>query len=205
MIRIIGRHDESIRARGRAFRRFAKTLAMNKTIMVLALFFWLGQGMAQTGKMTIHGTSNLHDWESEATEVIVQGKFQAESGALKSVDQLSVRVPVSKIKSEKGRTMDNKTYESLKSDKHPNITFNATKVTVIGSEVSATGTLQIAGQSKTVTVKGQWKVMGNNEIEITGSHALKMSDYGISAPTALLGTMKTGDGITLKFSVRTKA
>jgi hypothetical protein len=205
MIRIIGFHDGSIQPRGQTHRRFAKTFAMNKTIIVLAMFFWLGQGTAQTGKMTIHGTSNLHDWETVATEVIVQGKFQAESGSLQSVDQLSVRVPVSKIKSEKGKTMDNKTYESLKSDKHPTITFTASKVTVTGAEVSATGTLQIAGQSKTVTVKGQWKAMGNNEIEITGSHALKMSDYGISAPTALLGTMKTGDGITLKFSVRTKA
>jgi len=172
--------------------------------MILGLALWLSQAFAQNNKLTIHGTSNLHDWETVATEVIVQGKFQAENGALKSVDQLSVRVPVAKIKSEKGKTMDNKTYESLKSDKHPTITFTASKVSVTGAEVAATGTLQIAGQSKTVTVKGQWKSVGSNEIEITGSYPLKMSDYGISAPTALLGTMKTGDAVTLKFSVRTK-
>ncbi|MCO6484374.1 MAG: YceI family protein, partial [Saprospiraceae bacterium] len=109
-----------------------------------------------------------------------------------------------KIKSEKGKTMDSKTHEALKSNKNPHITFNATRVQVNGQDVTATGPLSIAGQTRTVTVKGKWRAISANEIEVKGSHAMKMTDFGISPPTALLGTMKTGDGITLQFTVRVK-
>lgn len=202
--KIMPRHDAGYRSEAPGRRRFAKTFEMKKFLMMMMLTLWIAQGFAQQ-KMTIHGTSNLHDWETVVTEVNVSGKFVAENGALKSVDQLTVRVPVNKIKSEKGKTMDNKTYETLKSDKNPNITFTASKVTVTGSDIVANGTLNIAGKSNTVTVKGKWKSVGNNEIEISGEHNLKMTDYGMTPPTALLGTMKVGDPITLKFTVRTKA
>lgn len=157
-----------------------------------------------TGKLTIHGTSNLHDWETVATEVVVQGNFTIESGILKTVDKLNVRIPVKKIKSEKGKTMDNKTYDALLADKNPTITFIASKVQVAGADVTATGTLNVAGKSKPATIKAKWRQLPANEIEISGSYSLKMTDFGISPPTALLGTMKTGDGITVKFTVKTK-
>ncbi len=170
-------------------------------IILLASVTGFGQS---ANKLSIHGTSNLHDWETICTEVQISGKVQMENGALTGVDQLTVRVPVSKIKSEKGKTMDGKTHESLKSNKNPHITFNASRVQVNGQDVTATGPLSIAGQTRTVTVKGKWRAISANEIEVKGSHAMKMTDFGISPPTALLGTMKTGDGITLQFTVRVK-
>jgi polyisoprenoid-binding protein YceI len=179
-----------------------------KTILIIAALFTAtliyGQG-ATTGKLTIHGTSNLHDWETVATEVAVQGSFSIESGILKSIDKLNVRIPVKKIKSEKGKTMDNKTYDALLADKNPNITFVATKVQITGADITATGTMNVAGKSKPATLKAKWRQLPGSEVEITGSYALKMTDFGISPPTALLGTMKTGDGITVKFTVKTKA
>ena len=71
----------------------------------------IGQKVGSAGqvKLTIQGTSNVHDWESEATQVIVKGNFQMENGNLIKAEGISVKVPVLSIKSEKGKTMDNKT------------------------------------------------------------------------------------------------
>jgi len=61
------------------------------------------------------------------------------------------------------------------------------------------GNLRIAGKTQPATLKADWKSVSGG-IQISGSYALKMTDFGISPPTALLGVMKTGDGITLEYS-----
>ena len=41
----------------------------------------------------------------------------------------------------------------------------------------------------------------SNIIVFRGELTLKMSDYEISPPTALMGTIKTGDEVTIRFSI----
>ena len=38
-------------------------------------------------------------------------------------------------------------------------------------------------------------------INIKGEKTLKMSDFDVKPPTALLGTLKTGNDITIKFNL----
>ncbi len=153
----------------------------------------------QAVNLVIRGTSNLHDWESKATQVNVSGKFDVANGSFRGVEGLVVQVPVKSIKSEKGKTMDGKTYDALLADAHPNIVFTATSVAVSGNGITALGNLRIAGKTQPATLKADWKSVSGG-IQISGSYALKMTDFGISPPTALLGVMKTGDGITLEYS-----
>jgi hypothetical protein len=37
------------------------------------------------------------------------------------------------------------------------------------------------------------------QLAFEGSQTIKMTDYGITPPTALFGTLKTGDEITITF------
>jgi polyisoprenoid-binding protein YceI len=156
-------------------------------------------GTPQAAQLILRGTSNLHDWESKATQVTIQGQFNQANGSFQGVEGLVVTVPVKSIKSEKGKTMDGKTYDALLADAHPNIVFTATKVSVSGAAISATGNLRIAGKTQPATLKAQWKAIADG-VQISGSYALKMTDFGISPPTALMGTMKTGDAVTLEYS-----
>lgn len=180
----------------------------------LIIFLLLGLGLVQAQgtlqlrsvEFTISGTSSLHDWTSASTTAKVSGDLNVEKGILVDIPALQLSIPVTSIKSEKGKVMDNKTHGALLSDKYPNITFKLQAINSIdtnGNEakIKATGLLTIAGASKTVqlTVKGLNE--GNGTFRFTGSKALKMTDFGIDPPTALLGTLKTGDDITVAFNL----
>lgn len=157
-------------------------------------------------QMAIQGTSNLHDWESKVNTVKAGGDIQLEAGVLKGIKSLSVEIPVTSIKSPKGSIMDKKTYDALKSDKHPNISFKLAKVNSLNKTgdsyaINATGNLTIAGVTKSVDLTVTGKVAADGSVKFEGSKKLKMTDFGIQPPTALMGTMKTGDEVTIKFAV----
>jgi polyisoprenoid-binding protein YceI len=157
-------------------------------------------------QMSILGSSNLHDWESKVHTIKASGDIQVEAGVLKGIKSLSVEIPVTSIKSPKGSIMDKKTYDALKSDKHPNISFKLTKVNSLnktgdGYAINATGNLTVAGVTKSTEITVTGKVAGDGSVKFEGSKKMKMTDFGIQPPTALMGTMKTGDDITIKFAV----
>lgn len=178
------------------------------TILVLAAAGW---AFAQTSysvrqaNMSIAGTSSLHDWESQATTVTARGRINYGS-TLESIPELVVTVRVRDIKSTKGSIMDNKTYDALKADSHPTITYRLTRVksiqpTTKGFTVNAEGQLTIAGVTKTIEMAVEGYRQSDGAIVFQGSKPLKMSNFGISPPTAMMGTLKTGDDITIRFKV----
>ncbi len=152
-------------------------------------------------KMSIEGTSTLHDWESEVTKLEANGSLDLSGSQLTGINSLKVAIPVKGIVSPKGRIMDNKTYDALKADKYPNITFRLDKATVNGSKVQATGKLTIAGKTQTVTLNAASKIDGAGNITFQGSKEIKLSDYDMEPPTALMGTVKTGEEVTVKYEL----
>ena len=157
-------------------------------------------------EMTVEGTSTLHDWTSEVTEVKAEAKLRIAEQRLQGIDKLVVTVPAESIKSTKGRIMDNKTYDALKSKRNPNITFKMAdaKVTPTGANtvrVEASGQLTIAGATRTVTLKANGTAAKDGNITFVGSKSLLMTDYNMETPTALMGTITTGDEVTICFKL----
>jgi polyisoprenoid-binding protein YceI len=102
--------------------------------------------------------------------------------------------------------MDKKTWSSLKKDDFPTIKYTLTKVNSLTKsgdnyEIKTTGNLTIAGETRAIDITVKGKVAGT-DIQFEGSKALKMTDFKIDPPTALMGTMKTGNDITVKFLVK---
>ena len=160
----------------------------------------------KSSEMTIAGTSTLHDWVSNVTQVNGAADFTFADGALTSISNLSLTIPVKGIVSTKGSTMDSKTYGALEAETHPNITYKLTKVTSIlpsatGVTIIATGDLTIAGTTKPIDLLVTGTYLGNNGIRFEGSKAFNMTDFGVDPPTAMLGTLHTGDKVTIKFKV----
>jgi len=154
--------------------------------------------------LSVKGTSTLHDWTMTSTEATVQaGIEQAGAGDLAAV---SLTVPVASLKSGKG-AMDRNAQEALKAKQHPDIRF-ALKApvgpTTTGSTVSwpAAGTLTIAGVSRDVTVAVSCTRAADGSLTCTGSVPLKMTDYGVKPPVLMMGTLKTGNDVTVDFSIR---
>lgn len=151
--------------------------------------------------ITINGTSNLHDWKTTTKQI----KGELVLAGNNQVKALAIDVPVKSIKSGE-KIMDTKTYETFKADKNPNISFRLTNVSEFknsGNDMTLafTGNLTMAGVTKKITIKTAGKSIKSGSYKFNGSVDLKMSDFKMSAPTAMMGMMKVGDGIKLVFDV----
>jgi polyisoprenoid-binding protein YceI len=132
-----------------------------------------------------------------------------DASGLKSIGWFQVEVPVKTIKSTKGSIMDNKTYDALRANDHPNIYFKLDKVAGMNNrggvyDINVVGNLFIAGVNNKIEMYVQGKTGGDGSITFSGSKKLKMTDYKIKPPTALMGTMTVGDEIEIVFQVTLK-
>lgn len=181
------------------------------------LFFWIIAGnilMAQTmvqpqspaQTFIIKGTSTLHDWEMKATQIFGSMSVVNEGGTLKSIPNVKIKVPVSSLKSDKS-TMDSKTYEALKKDKFPNITYESTEITLIPSDKAdlwfckSTGIMNVAGTPRKKTISGSIKKLPDGRYHAMTTIYITMTEFGVEPPVMFLGTLKTGDKVTVTIEV----
>ncbi|SRR6056297_93372 len=154
--------------------------------------------------LKIMGTSNLHDWTMEAEGL--NGDMQAwiNESSIEAIENGNLRVVVDKIESGKS-IMNKKTYDALNSDDHPYITFQLQSVEDLysaGSNFSgkARGVLTIAGQSENVTIPVTGKIK-DNQVIVNGNYSLKMTSFQVDPPTAMFGSLKTGDQVTVEYEL----
>jgi polyisoprenoid-binding protein YceI len=152
-------------------------------------------------KMTVSGTSTMHDWTSDVTKLEFSGKIMMEGNAIKQVKDVVITIPVKSIKSTKGKTMDNKTYEAFKSDKNPNIQYKLTNSDPNDNSLKSTGSLNMAGVTNTVTVNSTATILANGDIQVKGSQKINMKDYKMDPPTAMMGAIKVGEEVTINFDI----
>lgn len=177
----------------------------------LTVSFAFGQGNYQVSNysLVIKGTSNLHDWECNVNEVRANGVLATDATGLKTVQGLYVEIPVKTIKSTKGSIMDNKMYGALNANSYQNITYKLEKVTGInkrgnGYDIQTTGYLTISGSTQKVDMYVWGQVGADQSITFSGSKKIKMTSFGVSPPTALMGTLTTGDEVEVIFQITLK-
>lgn len=160
----------------------------------------------QNTELSIDGTSTVHDWTIVAEQFDGAAKVSLENNALKEIHQLSFTIPTKSLKSGKS-SMDDNTYEALKADKHPSIKYqfrsmDNLKVNGNTTSMSTKGVLTIGGVSKVVNMNVT--ADASNGLAFQGDITFKMSVFEIDPPTAVFGTIKTGDEITIKFNAQYK-
>ena len=186
-----------------------KTQFFKLSVMLLISFIYIeGTIQAQslkinpkTSTMTIYGTTNVHNFKSQVGQI--KGELVVDGS--KKVQSLTVEIPVHSIKSGE-KLMDNKTYEAFNGTKYPNIVFQLLDVSslqVSGDDINVivNGNLTLAGVTRKISFKTTGKTVKAGSYEFKGSIALKMTDYKMKPPTAMLGVMKVGDAITLKYDI----
>lgn len=187
-----------------------------KWVLVCLAFLAFSVAQAQTYKIVpkisnlkIEGTSSVHEWESTSDQVSGDMVLVSDAKSGKQIQSLVVKIPVKSIKSGKG-LMDNKTYEAFNTDKNPLITFQITDVSPLkfsgkDAEVTVSGDLNMAGFTKKINIKSTGKSLTDGSFQFKGSVPLKMSDFKMKPPTAMMGVLKTGDAVTIKFDVTFKS
>ena len=160
--------------------------------MMTAMSFSLNEKLASTTfrlqnlNVAVDGTSTLHDWTIKSAKGQCEVNFELASDNM----------------------MDNNTYKALKTKEHKNISYVLTSGSV--SQVNGTtfqirtkGKLTIAGTAKeTDIVANAVYNAADKSYTISGNKKIKMSQWGVKPPTVMMGTIKTGDEITISFSAK---
>ncbi|MRX39615.1 YceI family protein [Flavobacterium sp. LC2016-23] len=149
---------------------------------------------------SVSGTSTLHDWEMKSGSGTGTAGFTITNSKLTDIGSLSVTLLAESIKSDK-KSMDKVAYKTLKTDKNKNITYTLKSAEKVNENTwELTGTYTIAGVSKILktTVK---TTITKEGVNLQGSNKITFTDFGMKSPTALLGTIKTGQDLTLKFNL----
>ena len=156
-------------------------------------------------KLTVFGTSNLHDWEIQAKAMSGKSTLAIEVSDLKAIKSLDFAVEVEQLKSGKSG-MDDNTFKALKSKTYKNITYklvNVAKITEASGgnfTVETQGDLTIAGVTKRINQTFTVKLVGKKAI-FSGKTKIDMTAFEVKPPTALMGTIKTGKEVTIDFKV----
>lgn len=186
--------------------------------MILAItasfgFFIAGAQARYTAKdnlnLIVSGTSTLHDWDMKSAKGDCAVVFATNAaGALTGISSLQFSTPAESLKSEHS-AMDKNAYKALKTDKAAVISFTANSGTVSGSEaagyqVKCTGKLTIAGATRDEEVVAICKVNADKSVTVTGSTKISMKDFDMTPPSFMMGTIKTGNDVVLKFNLTLK-
>jgi polyisoprenoid-binding protein YceI len=159
------------------------------------------------GQALVSGTSTLHDWTVKSTIIKGDAAFAEKWISLQSIDLV---IPVNSLKSTEGSGMDNTMYDAMKLKQFPSIAYKLTKANLKSSpskqdpayHFDTTGALTVAGVTRPENLDLAVVPNDNGKLTITTEIGLKMSDFGIKPPTAMLGMIKSGDAITVKMNVQ---
>ena len=167
---------------------------------------------ADSGEALVSGTSTLHDWTVKSGSIKGAAEFSGDwkAGPAKaiSLQSIDLSVAVDSLKSTEGSGMDKTMYEALKLKASPVIAYALTKATLKTSpsrqdpayHFDTTGRLTVAGGTKDVKLDLGILPRDGGGLTITTDIALKMTDFGVKPPTAMLGAIKSGDAITVKMT-----
>lgn len=159
-------------------------------------------------RIWVEGTSSVRAYSCRAVEV--RGHVELAAPALDvtkldgAVREVAVVVDVAGLDCGNG-TMNSHMRKALESTDHREISFRLADYTAVaggtGTQVKMNGILEIAGQARPVVVDGVASAAAGGAVRVTGSHAIRMSDFGVKPPSLMLGTMKVHDPVKLNFDI----
>ncbi|PXA03563.1 hypothetical protein DDZ13_11320 [Coraliomargarita sinensis] len=170
-----------------------------------------------SGKILITGTSSLHDWEIVGKNIAGSLTVTTTKNGERDLEvslpvEAQVKIPVKSLESGKG-IMDKKMFKALEGKKHENVLFVLDSLEIVEADpdpekanlqvlnVKAKGKLSIAGETRWIQFPAaiDWDA-AKKLVSVSGETDIRMTDFGIDPPTALLGTLKTGNEVKVSFS-----
>ncbi len=163
-----------------------------------------------TARVTIAGTSNIHEYTASTTAVRVTRAQLADApptidiwdAALKpgGVDAFEVTVPAATLTSPR-EGLDKNMHKALQVETYPDIAFRLLRFEPGKAEgLRAAGVLKIAGVEREVGFEITTTRKGAN-LCVQGRTRILMTDFGIKPPVAMLGMLKTDPKVTITFDI----
>lgn len=198
----------------------------NTLITLAALTLGAAVGGAQTSsgvrlelqpgsEISFTGTSTLHGFSCKTTQFEAQLSVDPEyatnlADLARPIGAVSVTIPVRSLDcGNKG--LQSNMLKALKADQHATISFRLDSYEINGATrtetaftAEAVGALRIAGRERPVQLRVRGERHPDGAVRARGERDLLMSDFGIRPPTMMLGAVKTGDRIIVKFDLQAR-
>jgi polyisoprenoid-binding protein YceI len=164
-------------------------------------------------KLVLAGSSNVHDWSCKSDAFIAT--VEVDTGftthpfteVAQPISKVAVTIPLRTLKCGH-KKMDSNMYEALNAEQYPDIKYTLSSYTVDLTAATADtfvantiGDLTVAGKTIKVALPIKTERQAGGSVRGTGTVNLKMTDFGIKPPVALLGTLRTRDAISISFDV----
>ncbi len=150
--------------------------------------------------ITVNGSSNIHDWSMKGSGS-GEGIFDLSAAAVDAIQPITLTIPVKSIKSDEG-LLNSRAYSAVGADKNPNMVFKVTSAKGSGTQLTINGLLTFAGATRQVAMTANTKKNADGSFTITGSKKIKLSEFGVKAPSYMLGAMKVYDDLTINYTVK---
>jgi len=158
----------------------------------------------EKSRLWIEGRSNVNQFNCRAERyntTINQPGSQNE--------QLDVEVDIAVSGFECGkRRMNRDLNEALRSEDFPNISFDYKETRSMSYDdskdqfvLTVVGYLTVAGHRKEIEFPMEATALEDGTLRATGVTELRMTDYNVEPPTALLGLVKVEDSLTVHFEL----
>jgi polyisoprenoid-binding protein YceI len=179
-------------------------LLLLRTMAISAQTSYTGSNVS----LVVSGTSTLHNWDMKSSSGECRATFSVNGTAISGLTALSFSTPASALKSDHS-SMDNNAYKALKAAQNPAISYVMTSAAVIPAEkgtvmVKCQGKLTIAGTTRDQELIATVKPNADNSLAVSGKRTISMKDFNMQPPTFMMGTIKTGNDITLAFALTLK-
>jgi polyisoprenoid-binding protein YceI len=162
-------------------------------------------------ELTIAGTSNVHDFECKTNKinayVDVDPAYTKDlTKVARPIVSVQVNIAVKSLSCGK-RAMDENMYKTLKADENQIIKYKLSGYDILDGSPTAfaaktTGTLTIMGKEKAVAMKIDAARLNEGKATAQGEETLLMTDFGITPPSFMFGTMRVGNEIKVKFNLK---
>ena len=166
-----------------------------------------------SSEVTIEGTSSMHAFHCKTNKIMAYvdvdpGYTKDLTKVARPIASVKVNIVVRSLTCGNGQ-MDKNMYSTLDADKNPLIKYSMSGYDILdGSATPAafvaktSGTLQIAGQEKVISMKINAARLADGKATAQAEEKILMSDFGIKAPSFMLGTLKVGNEVTVKFNLK---
>ncbi len=164
-------------------------------------------------ELTVEGTSSMHAWHCKTDKLnayvdVDPGYTRDLTKVARPIAAVKVNIVVKTLSCGNSQ-MDRNMYSTLKADENQLITYTLTGYDLLNGSVSptsfgakTTGTLMIAGETRPIDMKISAERQSDGKAVASGEQTLLLSDFGIKAPSFMFGTLKVGNEVKVKFTLK---
>lgn len=164
-------------------------------------------------RLWVSGTSTVRNFECKATalDAAIQSDTTELAGQVlsgkKSVQTVVIKVAPKKLDCANG-TMNEHMLTAVKAEQNPIIEFRMNSYDLATAANAAmgklNGTLTLGGVKKDIVISAIATNGASGALHVVGSYQIAMSDYGLKAPSLMMGTMKVGNNVKVNFDLLVK-